>query len=404
MDAGGEESVAGHVEVASACGALAALSPRGAAASTNRGDPLGTDDALADAMPHLSVLLAICALVLGCTNGVDGVPPGEAPGPTGSGGGSATSSGSSAGSASSSSASTGSGSGGCVAEDACLPKPTNGFQVESKGAEIQPGSDVEYCEVLKLPGDASQTYYVDRFELAMTKGSHHLIVSAVRPGSKTEAGLKIGSKKICNGASDFGPDTEIATGSQAPYHEDTFPAGVGKVFRGGQLLIFDYHYLNASVKPITARARVNFHTADASQVTKLARGFGFYNTAFSVLPGQKKTFTAGCTFKDDVVVFELVRHTHRWGTSFDTWYSGGALDGKHVWTSPHYEDTQFDFPEPVLMKKGTGFTWSCTFENTTNQTLKFGSKATDEMCILFGGWYSANPKAQPSDQDCWITN
>ena len=51
----------------------------------------------------------------------------------------------------------------------CLAPPEQGFQIQSVGAAIDPGQDVEYCEVVQLPGDPSEVYYVNRFESEMTE-------------------------------------------------------------------------------------------------------------------------------------------------------------------------------------------------------------------------------------------
>ena len=42
------------------------------------------------------------------------------------------------------------------------------------------------------------------------------------------------------------------------------------------------------------------------------------------------------------------------------------------------------------MKKGEGFRFQCEYDNTTDDVLTFGPKATDEMCILFGIAWSPN--------------
>ena len=43
----------------------------------------------------------------------------------------------------------------------------------------------------------------------------------------------------------------------------------------------------------------------------------------------------------DIIVANLVRHTHRWGTDFTVWYAGGAKDGELIFTSADYEDTEY---------------------------------------------------------------
>ncbi|MSP24876.1 MAG: hypothetical protein EXR75_06855 [Myxococcales bacterium] len=281
-----------------------------------------------------------------------------------------------------------------------MNSPVNGFQVESVGDMIEPGQDVEYCEVLQLPGDPSETYYVNRFEVGMTQHSHHLLVAAAIPDSDTEKALALGMKKKCVSPDTFGGELNSVTGSQHRYNDEKFPDGVGKIFHGGQFVIFDYHYLNTSSAPVQARAAVNFHTIDAADVKRVARSFGFYNFGIQIPAMSKASFTESCVFSHDVIVHRLTRHTHRWGTEFPIAFAGGARDGEHVWTSPSYEETDFNFPEPVLMPAGTGFEFTCNFDNTTSGPLKFGVKATDEMCILFGSWYVANDGDEVPSQGC----
>jgi len=99
---------------------------------------------------------------------------------------------------------------------------------------------------------------------------------------------------------------------------------------------------------------------------------------------------------DDVMVGGLTRHTHQWGRDFTAWFEGGHHDGEHIWTSPAYEtETDHGFAEPVLMKKGSGFKFECDYENDTTRDLRFGLKATDEMCILFGLWWEPSAAAVP---------
>lgn len=283
----------------------------------------------------------------------------------------------------------------------CLEAPAHGFQILSDGTTIQPGEDVEYCEVVLLPGDEGDVYYVNGFESQMTEGSHHLIVSAIQPGTATEENAPVGERVPCTGGDVWGGELVPVTGSQHPYQSEDFPDGVGRVYHGGQKVVFDYHYFNTSPEPIAARAAVNFHTTDKDNVEKISRGFGFYNLGIEIPPGSEKSFTGECTFDDDVYVHKLTRHTHQWGTDFDVWYAGGDKDGELIFSSPDYETV--DFPmEPEIIRGGEGFRFECTFKNTESYTLKFGLKATDEMCILFGNWYAVDDGASMDPQGCFL--
>ena len=281
----------------------------------------------------------------------------------------------------------------------CLEPPEHGFQVRSVGTSIEPGEDVEYCEIVQVPGDPSETYYVNRFESEMTLGSHHLIVAAIEPGSPTEANAAVGDRIKCFQTSAFGDDLDPVTGNQLPYHEESFPEGVGRTYRGGQLLVFDYHYFNTTPDPLAAKAAVNFHTVDADRVQKIARNFGFYNFGISIPPGEEASFTTECSFDHDILVHKLTRHTHKWGTDFTVWYAGGAREGQEIFTSPNYETVDHVFDEPITMTAGEGFRFECAFKNTEVHPLEFGVKATDEMCILFGVWWEADEQPAGS-QSC----
>ena len=290
---------------------------------------------------------------------------------------------------------------GCE-EEPCLETPEFGFQIRNQGYTIQSLEDVEYCEVVQLPGDASDTYYVNSFDSAMTLGSHHLIVAAVEPGSDTDMSANVGDRVDCVGPSGFGDDLRDVTGQQVPYHGETFPEGVGRIYTGGQKLIFNYHYLNVTEGPLEARAAVNFYTAQASCVEKVAESAGMYNLAISVDDGDTGSFTKSCTFSQDVMVHKLSRHTHQWGTDFPVEFVGGAHDGDLIYTSPSYEDPDYTFDEPILMKAGEGFRWTCNYDNDSGHTLMFGPNATDEMCILFSTIYSPTAMEVAGDEGCFF--
>jgi len=252
-----------------------------------------------------------------------------------------------------------------------LPLPTDGFQVRSLGADINPGEDVEYCEVTELPG-TDETYYVGEFELANGPHSHHLVVATAQPGSDADTELRtmnVGDKVVCNGANlQFPEDGLTFLGSaQTPYLLRSFPKGVGMVLHGGQRAVFDYHYLNVSEDVIHAESAFNVHLVDAATVKHIATAFSFFNFTVDVPALSTQTFTAECHFDNDLMLASLVRHTHQQGRDFSVWNSGGAKDGQFIWTSHDWKNEPgYDFPEPSLVKSGEGFKFSCTFENPNN--------------------------------------
>lgn len=268
-----------------------------------------------------------------------------------------------------------------------LSTPAHGLQVRNSGATIAAGQDVEFCEVAELPGDPGQEYFVNKLELGNAAYSHHFVVGAAQPGTLAEKNLalrKVGDKEQCiSSKMVFGEDLDIIEGIQLPTGEVTFPPGIAKKFHGGQRLVFDYHYFNTSDAAIEARSVINFHLTDAGNVRQLAGTTAFTNYTIDTPALQSRSFTADCRFDHDVIVARLQRHTHKWGRDFSAHFAGGPRDGELVWTTPHYEeDTDYWFEEPVLVKAGDGFRYTCAFENDRNAPLRFGTSAQDEMCLL----------------------
>lgn len=281
----------------------------------------------------------------------------------------------------------------------CLAAPERGFQINSDRVEIAAGQDVEYCEIVAVPGDPSETFYIKAFESQMTDGSHHLIVNALEVGSEDEAVREVGERFECFAATAFS-DTIALTGSQKPYQGYQFPEGVGKVVTGGQKIVLNYHYFNTSSSKIHAETAVNFHLADPSEIQKEAQQFALTNITFEVPPMSEASFEQECTLSQDAMVYALTRHTHRWGTDFTAWFVGGPRDGEMAFTSDHYEKVNYPLDEPIIMPAGTGFRWKCDYVNPEEHALTFGEKATDEMCILFGGWTVVNAGDEVNRQFC----
>jgi hypothetical protein len=234
----------------------------------------------------------------------------------------------------------------------------------------------------------------------MAPYSHHLIISFAPERSAPLEEAPLGSPTPCTNAHAFGTNLVTLAASAKPYTAEDLPAGIGHVLHGGQRLVFDYHALNTSDVPVPAAHRLNLHLVD--HIDKRARLFGFYNQYIEIPPHSSRSFIEECSFDTDVLVWSLLRHTHRRGTDFNVWWALGEKDGEHIWTSTDWEqDITFRFPTPVRVPAGTGFRWECAFDNPTDETLIFGVQATDEMCILFGQFAASGDSDSVPPQSCY---
>jgi hypothetical protein len=91
-----------------------------------------------------------------------------------------------------------------------------------------------------------------------------------------------------------------------------------------------------------------------------------------------------------VSVFLLTSHMHEHGERFMIRIVGGPRDGEIV-----YETTSWSHPEVVtyepalVLSAGEGLRSEVTYNNTTNQTIRFGLTSQDEMGIIFGYFHCA---------------
>jgi Copper type II ascorbate-dependent monooxygenase, C-terminal domain len=289
-----------------------------------------------------------------------------------------------------------------------LAAPRAGFRLKTRGAMIPNGGDTEICEVAQLPGTPDQEYIIGTVELANGRSSHHLIVSVAEPGTAAERkldSLPVGTQTPCVSSEiEFGQGAISVAGSQTPLNKYSLPAGVGMRLRGGQRIVFDYHYFNFTGAPVKAESAAAFHTLGASEVKNISTGFAFTNMTIDTPPMDEETFTASCRFKHDVMLQTLARHTHTKGTDFTVWFEGGAQHGQQIWQSLDWEHDQlFNFPAPILVKAGEGFKFACSFRNDGNAPLRFGIAAKDEMCILSGSIWSPTPGAEIDKVNCVAT-
>lgn len=265
-----------------------------------------------------------------------------------------------------------------------LQVPAQGFQVENYAPElVDPGDEARLCEVVVLPGSASDTYYVPRIETLLGAHGMELIVLAARPGSDTEAMMEPGTSVPCTRAGEaFGEELSEVLTTQARYTDERFPEATGKVFRGGQKLALEVHYVNDSLEQVLARVKVSFHLADAERVQRAARTASFANLTIYTPPGGQSTHVGECLAHGEMLVSELVRRTQRYGTSFKVWYAGGAQDGELIWDSQDRRDNRFAPVDGIHLLPGEGFRFECSYSNGSGRELRYGVSSSDETCIL----------------------
>lgn len=291
------------------------------------------------------------------------------------------------------------------------PADGDGFQLVGQGITLGPYEDDEWCETLVVPGTPDQKYAIQGFDVAMSPHYHHLFVAKAPVGSVSEGLMEVGERVRCVGGAHvtYGADLVPIPLPQGELIHVDYPDGVGLVVYGGQKISINYHYLNTTGENVVAKVKLNFNGSVVTAETPVIelQQFGFYNQDIHIPANGSYSSSWSVTFSQDIYVRDLFRHTHSLGTDFPVHLytglrNGGPITGEHVFTSMDYQgDPGWVLEPPLLIRAGNGFTFTCNWENTHNYPVTFGPTADDEMCMLLGTWWVANPDEEPMAQDLY---
>jgi hypothetical protein len=284
-----------------------------------------------------------------------------------------------------------------------LAPPSAGFQLETRGVAIEPGDDVRWCEILRVPGGPEAVYQVERIEALLSPGARDLIVSIAPLGSETEALMEVGAHVPCTRAGEaFGEDLEELTSTQRTWLDQQYPAGVGHTIYGGQRIAVDYLYVNTADETSSAKIKLNFHANSEGALRRAARTARFNNLTIYTPPRGRSSHMAECAFPEEVWVGELVRRTQQRGTGFSVWIAGGDRDGELIWHSARPDEPNLELADPIRLQPGEGLRFECDYLNTSDRELRFGVNASDETCALHSLYWPVAEQSNGEQSDCLL--
>ena len=286
----------------------------------------------------------------------------------------------------------------CVDNFVPLAPPAAGTGYQMKVDEFQVPSDFEReIFVLKSVGNTKEEY-VNKVQLRMRTSSHHFLANTFIEETPAEIYPTLNTIRELRDAQgkEVMPTLQqmqyhgFAFGSQTSEAEFQFPEGVALKIPANYSLDLNLHYVNKTSTPLPGEGYLNLYTTPAATVKHEALPIFLVNDELH-LPAQTKT-TIVKTFtvpeNETWNVFALTSHTHKLGEKFVIKLSGGTRDGEVVFTSTDWSHPEFKkFAQPIVLKGGEGLTMEVVFNNTSNQTVTWGLKSTDEMAIIFGYYY-----------------
>jgi hypothetical protein len=255
---------------------------------------------------------------------------------------------------------------------------------------VNAGTERQVCKVVNLP--SSTPFDVVRFHSTMGANSHHLNVYKVLNNTSPVTPAD-GMIHDCAPASEqLSGNAAYIFGSAIPERVVQTPAGVAFRLAPQQQIILEQHIINATEHPTMGGASFDI-TAATSSISHFADIVWMGYWAIALPAGQTTSATGHCSMPYNITVFGLNSHTHSLGVDFTIAGStGGMLYENTDWSHPLYKT----FDPAFQVASGQGFSWTCTWNNTTNHVVTAGRNSTDEMCIAFAYAYPTDtPSANP---------
>jgi hypothetical protein len=257
--------------------------------------------------------------------------------------------------------------------------------------QVPSGAEGTLCTQVRI--DNPKPVNVVALHNTLSAASHHFIVTKV-----TDAGEDLSPNADC---APFAGAVRGAPFAITQKHDDMIelPAGVSYTIGARQLMHLELHYLNVTDAPldVIAETELVVATSDAAlqEATVILIGTG----DISLTPGARSStgakFTKIPAEMNGVHFFALTGHTHRFGTNVTV--ASASASGSIL--NPLYPSVPFvwDAPEmkrlepAVVLPSGGGFSFTCEWDNPTDQLIGFGESALQEMCFFWAYYYPKKP-------------
>lgn len=267
-----------------------------------------------------------------------------------------------------------------------LPPPERGLQLDVTAREVPPGTEETRCHTFKLPSDVD--LQVNRFEVAVTGGSHHIHLYRPFDGS-----LDLPDESFdCNYTVDFDA-WELVAAAQLAHTNWQLPEGVAFHFKAGEQLLMQTHFVNVGGLETRGKPRVlvNMHAVpDESVMAQAGSIFGQDRDVF--VPANSVSTRGGeCTFPRPITLMAATGHYHYRGRQFVAERLEDGSPAELLYGHEGYEEPAFVvYDEATAPRFSTdeSLRWTCTYENRSDRDYEFGPFTHEnEHCNLFAFYY-----------------
>ena len=271
-----------------------------------------------------------------------------------------------------------------------MRKPKHGVQIKVGPVVVPRGEEVTECTYLKLPSRKDMN--VNKIEMRVSGGSHH--IHLYRPHDPT---LELpDGHETCNMALDFSV-WQLILADQSPRLRWRLPPGVAFHFKGGEQLAAQTHFVDTGLLSTDGEgfAVMNLHAMPSKKVRAYAGAIFGQDRDVLVPPGTTSNVTTRCVFPQPVKLLGITGHYHFRGVRFTAAGWDGVQTGTELYRQDGYLEPAFRRFTTANAPEVHGIEWTCSYENPTSETYKFGPFTEEnEHCNLFAFYY---PTTEPHE-------
>jgi len=286
-----------------------------------------------------------------------------------------------------------------------LEPPTLGVQYHIGPFNVYPNSEREF--LYYVPPIADE-YYINRFQISMTPGSHHFIAyqfsdnyTQATPNIYEYRDIHMPYADPFDIFFNIGALNEhiFVFGTQWPSWDYSFPEGVALKVNSNYGLDLNPHYFNYTNDTIIGEVYVNVHTELPENVEHVAGILQLGNNDIYLPPNQETTLekifstneilnSTNIELPDgstQINIFQLFSHAHQLMTRFDILILNQNGEEELIYTALDWEHPPIlQLDPPLIINSNQSIIARATYNNTTNEPVTFGLFSTNEMMIIFG--------------------
>jgi hypothetical protein len=291
-----------------------------------------------------------------------------------------------------------------------------GISIRIPSFEVAPGHEEQSCYFLRVPELGVGDIWVNRVQLAMNKGSHHMNIFRVRTIVELDPNLgepiQLGpypatlirghddyAHSPCWGSANWA-DWPLVANTEIPNPPDwQLPEGVAMRFTPGEMLMVQTHYVNTTTQPTVSgygSVGINFKRTAEESPQELGTLFATQQNIRICQSNPQPTFSGTCKFPGAVTITAANGHFHSRGHEFRMY----SWDGKSVshpsdpgefYVSEHWNDPPMitDINRPV--SDGGGIWWDCEYQWRAPAVFSCADvnakdkEGAGDCCYTFGG-------------------